>query len=206
MKTLIYDLEIAKAILGRNEQAIPDIAYCDGWRDFEGMGLSIGCAVDWDGSYRMFSQDNLDALQEAIDAADLVIGYNILKFDNPLLRAQGITVPDEKCYDLLAEIWRGLGLDPLKFSPQTHGGLGLDAVAATNGYGSKTGNGAYAPVWWQRGEIGKLVDYCLRDVYLTSCLWTAAQWGRPLRNPKYVPTHLNLRLPSEVLADPIVLP
>lgn len=35
---------------------------------------------------------------------------------------------------------------------------------------SKSGNGALAPVEWQRGNIGNVIDYCLHDVYLTKRL------------------------------------
>ena len=46
MNAIVYDTEIKKGILGKNEQAIPNIEYCAGWRDFENMGISCLCAHD----------------------------------------------------------------------------------------------------------------------------------------------------------------
>lgn len=44
-----------------------------------------------------------EQVQSILDHADLIIGYNILKFDNDFLRAKGITVDDSKCWDVMLE-------------------------------------------------------------------------------------------------------
>mgnify|MGYP001588336156 CR=1 FL=1 len=40
---IIIDVEIEKGILGRGEIPIAGIEYCNGWRDFDNMGVSGAC-------------------------------------------------------------------------------------------------------------------------------------------------------------------
>jgi hypothetical protein len=69
-------------------------------------------------------------------------------------------------YDCEGEIWVQADLNPDSFGYH-HAGYGLDAVSIANGVGGKSGNGALAPVLWQQGKRGAVIDYCLRDVMLT---------------------------------------
>lgn len=101
-----------------------------------------------------------------MDDREVVVGYNSIGFDNPLCAAHGITIPEDKSYDLLVEIWKAAGLGP-KFQYPTHIGFTLDAVCTANLGLGKTGHGALAPVQWQRGQIGAVIDYCLNDVRIT---------------------------------------
>ncbi len=59
-------------------------------------------------------------------------------------------------------------MDPDTFSKE-HGGWGLDVVVRgtlTKGLVGKIARGDQAPKWFQSGEWGKLVNYCLDDVTL----------------------------------------
>ena len=165
---LIYDCEIVHGIIGKNEKQLPMIKYAKGWTDYKGMGISTIGAYDYiTDRYRVFCNDNLFEFQKLIDTRDLIIGFNSLSFDNPLCNEHGIKISEAKSYDILVEIWKGLGLSP-KFSYPTHAGYGLDAcVKANNPKLGKFGDGAMAPVDWQRGRYGSVIDYCLGDVYLT---------------------------------------
>ena len=164
---IVYDCEIKKAIAKKGEERLPDIEYCEGWRDFENMGISTICAYDFNTRrYRAFLEDNFDEFQKLVDETDIVIGFNSLAFDNPLCRANGLNVPDEKSWDLLVEIWAAAGLSRT-FEYPSHIGFSLDACSAANFDAQKSGNGALAPVDWQRGKIGAVIDYCLNDVKLT---------------------------------------
>ena len=167
---IIYDCEIVKAIQNKNEERIEGIEYCDGWRDFENMGISIIGAYDYDtGRYRVFAEDNFDEFQDLVNSTDLVIGFNSIAFDNNLCAANSINIENEESYDVLVEIWKSAGLGP-DFEYPSHAGFGLNACAKKNFGVEKTGHGALAPVDWQRGNIGKVIDYCLNDVYLTKLL------------------------------------
>lgn len=161
---IIYDCEIIKGIARKGEPRIEGIEYCDGWRDFENMGISCICAYDYvEKRPRVFLEDNMDDFRELISRTDLVIGFNSLSFDNQLCRANDIDVPNEKSWDLLVEIWKGAGLSPC-FQYPSHMGFSLDACGEANFGIKKSGNGAMAPVDWQQGRKGKVIDYCLNDV------------------------------------------
>lgn len=196
MRYIVYDTEIKKAILGRGEEPIPNIDYCSGWKDFPNMGISCLCAHDsLDGRAHVFLDDNLPAFGELLTASDLVVTFNGIGFDNRLLEANGITVPAEKNYDILAEAWRADGLDPAVFDFKSHGGYGLDAMCEANGIGKKTGHGAKAPVWYQHGKLGALISYCLADVALTVELFCRIQLGEALKHPKREGETFTLRRP-----------
>lgn len=169
---IIIDAEIEKAILGRNETKIEGIEYCGGWRDFEGMGISCVCTYDIVTHLsRAFlnTEEEMSALQRYIEDKPTA-GFNTRRFDIPLLKQHHIEVTQDAHYDILEEVWIALGLNPDKFNPRTHGGWGLDAVCqATLGI-AKTGNGALAPVWWQQGKRGNVIDYCLNDCHMEGSL------------------------------------
>jgi DEAD/DEAH box helicase domain-containing protein len=164
---LIYDLEIANAIPDRNGSRAEGVSYCEGWTDYAGMGLAVVCCYDYTTARpRVFCSDNLAGFVELVASHDCVVGFNNRRFDDRVLAAQGIIIPTEKSYDLLQEIWRGLGLGP-EFHPYTHGGYNLDAISRANFGASKQLGGADAPARWQRGHVGTVIDYCLADVNLT---------------------------------------
>jgi len=181
---IIFDCEIIKGIAKCDEEKIDGIEYCDGWRDFEGMGISVICAYDYaEERHRVFCKDNFDAFQELVNATDIVIGFNSLAFDNPLCAANGIDIPEAKSYDLLVEIWDAAGLSR-EFQHPSHIGYCLDACAKATFGIQKSGNGAMAPVCWQRGQIGEVIDYCLNDIRLTKALVDVAIEEGGFVNPK----------------------
>jgi len=161
---LVYDIEIARAILDRGRTPDPTVEYCKGWDDHANMGIAVIGAYDYrEGRYRVFCKDNSAAFAALAAQRRLLVGHNILGFDNKVLAAHGLAVPAEKCYDTLVELAAPSGRD--------FRGLGLDALCAANFGARKAGTGALAPVLWQRGEIGAVVDYCLEDVRLTRLLF-----------------------------------
>jgi hypothetical protein len=167
MNLLIYDCEIIRAIPDRRGPLISGIEYCEGWNDHAHMGVSVLCAYEWGVGYHVYLEDNFAEFKAKAEATDTIsIGFNNRRFDDQLVKHLGIDIPPWQSWDLLREIWISKGLNPDSFNPRTHGG-GLDAVAMANGLGGKSGNGALAPVLWQQGKKGAVIDYCLRDVMLT---------------------------------------
>lgn len=167
---LIYDLEIVKAIPDRQKENMPGVQYCRGWEDHRNMGISvIGVYEYMENKYRVFCKDNWDMLKEMFKRQKPLVGFNNIAFDNKVLRENGFTIDDDACYDILQEIWIGDNLEPV-FKYPSHTGYGLDAVCKENFNETKSGNGALAPVQWQKGEIGRVIDYCLNDVKLTKNL------------------------------------
>lgn len=165
---IVYDIEIARAILGRGEEPILGIQYADGWNDHAGMGIACLCAFDMAAMrYRVFMQDNLAEFGPLVEKHSQVVGFNNLRFDDRVCRAAGIEWPATKSVDLAALIWRAAGIP----DGQHPRGLSLDAICQANNLGAKSGNGAMAPVEFQRGNYGSLIDYCLMDVAMTTKLY-----------------------------------
>ena len=191
---LVYDIEIKKAILGRGEEPQEGVEYCEGWSDHEAMGVSTVCCYDYkEDRYRVFCEDNMGEFLALTYARDILVSFNGVGFDNKVL-AHALPAPaeplkwlnatpclaeplkwlNEKSYDIFAEIRDVSGI-----------WCGLDATIKANGLGAgKTGNGALAPVWYQTGEWGRLIDYCLMDTKLTKQLFDVILAGNPITNPK----------------------
>jgi len=168
---LVIDVEIEKAIPPRpGEFRDPTIAYCEGWRDFHGMGVTCVCTYELETNLsRVFLIEDLEDLQQYL-AGKPTSGFNTRRFDLPLLAVHGVTVDQAQHYDVLESIWIAKNLDPDNFVYSTHGGWSLDAVCEGTFGERKSGNGAMAPIWWQQGQKGRVIDYCLRDVWLEAKL------------------------------------
>lgn len=157
---IIYDVEIQKAIAKDGEPRLAGIDYCKGFTDFIAMGVACVCAYCYDrDQFFVYGEFELEEFQKLVNQADVVVGYNILGFDNPLMAANDVVIPEARSYDLLAEIKRALGHR-----------VSLDAICQANGFGTKNESGALAPVMWQRGEHTRVINYCLNDVRLTKKL------------------------------------
>lgn len=178
---LIYDTEIAKAIQAKGEAKLPGVKYCKGWTDYAGMGVACVCAYDVnEARYRVFMQDNLQAFGELARSHDWVLGFNSISFDDNVMRAAGVEWNWSNSVDLARLIWRAAG-----YAEREHPrGMSLDALCKANGLGGKTGNGLMAPVMFQNGDIGGLIDYCLADVALTLKLYRLVVWSGGLRDPR----------------------
>ena len=162
---IIYDLEIQNLIPSAKDVLLPDFQYCKGWEDF--FGMNFACAVTFDtarNEYRIFDEFMLDDLKAAFKRTDVIAGFNILKFDNNVLKPYEFEIPDNKCYDLLVEIAKAAG------TPNDYKGLSLNAICEKNFKTTKTGSGADAPKLYQQKRFGELFDYCLADVRLTKQL------------------------------------
>lgn len=184
---LIYDLEIKRAILGK-EAPVNGIEYCGGWNDHAGMGISVLGALEWpSGRAHVFCDDNeggfVALAAQTVAKGGKLISFNGIGFDNRvILAAWKLSIEGNDCYDLLRETWLAAGLGP-DFRYPAHAGYGLDAMCKANGIPIKTGDGAHAPIAWQQGRVGEVIDYCLNDCYITGLLFNASQ-ERALTSPK----------------------
>ncbi len=162
MKAIIYDCEIKNAIPDKNEQLRPNINYCKGWTDFLGMGISVISVYDYHvGQFRIFCEDNLSDFAALIDDSDHVIGFNQIHFDNKLIAAHGIEFDPRKNWDLYVEAKGAAGAD--KYAK----GYKLDDFVFVNFRIRKKQSGAFAPILWQQGKMGQVIDYGLTDTWLT---------------------------------------
>jgi hypothetical protein len=176
MKIVVYDAEIKNAIPVKGEPKIEGIRYCAGWTDYEGMGVSVICAYVWDSGYRVFLADNMHEFKElAEDPETLLVGFNNRAFDDSLVRlALGINIEERRSWDLLRAVRVARGMDPGYIA----GGPNLDSLCKANFLPGKRGSGAFAPILWQQGKHGQVVDYCLNDVMSTKKLVELVLDGR----------------------------
>ncbi len=130
------------------------------------MGMSVGVTYSTEtGKYHIFGEDQVEDLIDQLVKADLVVGFNHVYFDYPVL--QGYTIYDLPAQtincDMLLELEKELGHR-----------IKLDSVAsATLGTG-KTADGLDALRWWQQykktGDLDpmmKIAEYCCYDVKVT---------------------------------------
>jgi hypothetical protein len=194
---LVYDLEIIKAIPERDGSRLDGYDYCEGWHDHANMGVSVIGAFDYvEQRYRVFCWSNFASFIELCAQRAPLVSFNGLAFDDKVIAANIGPMPASPRYDILVEVWRAAGLEP-RFGGKSHAGFGLDAMCEANFNIRKSGDGALAPLLWQRGKIGEVIDYCLNDVRLTKRLFDEIAAERPLVSPKTSAT-LMLRTVDQV--------
>jgi DEAD/DEAH box helicase domain-containing protein len=133
------------------------------------LGMSTGVTYGTaDGNYRIYPENDVDALVDELVRADLVVGWNHVQFDYPVL--QGYTVLDLPTQtlnlDMMLQVQEILGHR-----------LKLDAVASASLGMGKTADGLDALKWWQqhkktgdREPLMKIAEYCAYDVKVTKCV------------------------------------
>lgn len=171
MNALVYDLEIVKAIPSPREDIVPGIEYCSGWSDHANMGISCICCYDYvTERYRVFLEDSFQEFIQLCNERAMLVSFNGLGFDAKVLNATCAPVVvghQEKEYDICREMRIADGKHP----EMPVRGISLDKSAKANlGY-SKTGSGGLAPILWQQGKKGQVIDYCLQDVNITKSLF-----------------------------------
>ena len=131
------------------------------------MGISWGCI--WTSDQQMHHYDWLDLERMAakIESLDLLVSFNGVGFDAPLLAGcLGREIPWPPHCDLMLPIHDALGYR-----------VSLDDMATANLGITKTGYGGHAPQLWRDGKYGALAAYCARDVELTRDLYMLALRG-----------------------------
>jgi DEAD/DEAH box helicase domain-containing protein len=130
-----------------------------GWDKKHEMGMSLGVTYSSrDNCYEIFSEDRAEQLIKRLQRADLVVGFNHVRFDYDVLMAYTILDLRENLVslDLLQEVERIAG-HRLKLE---------DIAQATLGVG-KTADGLDAIRWWREGKILDIAKYCCFDVKVT---------------------------------------
>ena len=108
-----------------------------------------------------FTEDQIEGLIEQLRSADLVIGFNVKRFDYAVLKAY--TSQDLEAlptFDILEEIFTRLGYR-----------ISLDHLAKETLNRQKTADGLKALEWFKAGEMDTLTEYCKADVMLTRDLF-----------------------------------
>jgi hypothetical protein len=161
MKNLIYfDLETQKSA--------EDVG---GWDKIGHMGMSIGVTYSTvREEYRIYGERQVHELIKELQRADLVIGFNQLRFDYEVLH--GYTALDLRqlpSLDLLIELQR-----------QLEHRLSLDSIALATFGVEKTSEGLQAIQWFREGKLLEIAEYCCYDVKLTRLVHEYGQQHRRL--------------------------
>ncbi len=160
MRKVILDIETRNSFqdIGRAEPALLDI--------------SVVCIHDSEtDSYSSYLQEDLNKLWPIIEKADVLITFNGDHFDIPLLdKYYPGDLTKIKSLDLLKEVRKSLG---------HRIGLGIIAQGTLNK--PKGGHGLEAIEWWRKGEVDKIIKYCLEDVKITKEVYEYALANKKLK-------------------------
>ena len=179
MSGLVFDVELATCVPDYDGSRMAGYTYCAGWRDFLGMEIACIGAMTTDGGVPQLWSYDLAGFWEEVTKYTHVVTFNGDQFDIPLLQSKRL-FPLVPSYDILAELWKAAGLDPMDFQPRSHGGFGLERIARDNLGVGKILSGAQAPREWQDGHRSRVYNYCLHDVWLTRELYALIELGVPL--------------------------
>lgn len=143
----------------------------------ESLGVSVvGTYCYKTDRYHAYLEEEFPLLEQRLAEKPLVVGFNIRKFDFPVLRPHLRFNPDNlPMLDMLEIIHDSLGHR-----------LSLETVAqATLGTG-KSGSGLDAVAYYRKGEWDKLKQYCLDDIKVTRAIFEhGAQHGELFYTSKF---------------------
>lgn len=121
------------------------------------LGVSVACAYDSKvGKMLTFFEDDIPKLIK-IMSERLLVGYNIRRFDLPVLCGYGLKLENVDIFDLMEEVERGLNRRFIKLEYVAQGTLGE----------GKSADGKLAVEWYKQGLLQQIADYCAVDVEVT---------------------------------------
>jgi hypothetical protein len=148
MKNIIYfDLETQKSA-----------DEVGGWNHINRMGMSVGVTYHATRSeYRIYSEPQVHDLIKELQRADLVVGFNHLRFDYEVLHAYtALDLRQLPTLDLMVDL-----------QDRVEHRLSLEAIATATFGVEKTAEGMQAIEWFKQGRLVEIAEYCCYDVKLT---------------------------------------
>lgn len=133
-----------------------------GWHRADRMRISCGVLYDSQtDAFIEYFEDQIERLIEDLQQVELIVGFNISRFDYLVLRGYSdfdfLTL---NTLDILETVRNYLGFR-LSLAHLVHATLGA----------TKQADGLQALQWWKEGRIKEIVDYCKMDVKLTRDLF-----------------------------------
>lgn len=114
--------------------------------------------------FSTYSVEELPKLWPIIERADMLIGFNSIAFDVPILnRYYAGDLTKIRSLDIMVEVQNVLGRR-----------VRLQSLGEATLNRGKTGNGMEAMTWWEQGLFDKVRKYCIEDVRLTRDLYDYA--------------------------------
>ena len=150
-RILYFDLETQKSA--------DDVG---GWGNIHEMKLAVG--VVWDSceqEYFSYLEGAASQLVKKLRTADLVVGFNVKKFDYGVLQPYADFDLDEiTTFDMLIDVNKKLGHR-----------LSLNHLAENTLNAEKSADGLVSLQWYKEGKIDKIIEYCKQDVEITRDLF-----------------------------------
>ncbi len=133
-----------------------------GWQNAHQMRLAVAVLYDsLESRFERFMEGDVHRLVARLREADLVVGFNVLRFDYAVLRGYAREPLDDiPTFDLLLDLHQKLGYR-----------LSLGHLAQHTLGASKDADGLDSLRWWREGKIDQVADYCERDVEITRRLF-----------------------------------
>ncbi|MGV8074823.1 MAG: DEAD/DEAH box helicase [Syntrophobacteraceae bacterium] len=133
-----------------------------GWQNKHLMRVSVAVLFETPSeTFRVFREEEVPSLVRELQALDLVVGFNIIRFDYDVLKAYTpFDFSRLRTFDLLDEISQSMGFR-----------LSLDHLAEKTLGAPKAADGIQAVKWFREGNWEPLIEYCKTDVILTRDLF-----------------------------------
>ena len=132
-----------------------------GWekRNLAKMRMSVGVTYSTArGDYRIYGEAQVNDLVGELQRADLVVGFNQLRFDYEVLHGYtSYDLTQLPTLDMLVELQGTLGHR-----------LSLDSIATATFGVEKTAEGLQAIRWFKEGKLLEIAEYCCYDVKITN--------------------------------------
>ena len=129
-----------------------------GWGNISKMRMSIGVTYSTARrDYKIYGEKQVDDLIAELQRADLVVGFNNLRFDYEVLHGYtALDLTQLPTLDMLVGLQETLGHR-----------LSLDSIATATFGVEKTAEGLQAIRWFQEGKLMEIAEYCCYDVKIT---------------------------------------
>lgn len=129
-----------------------------GWNHIAKMGMSVGVTFSVaSGEYRIYQEKTVGDLIRDLQRADLVVGFNHLRFDYEVLHGYtSFDLTQLPTLDLMVDLQTKLNHR-----------LSLDSIATATFGVEKTAEGLQAIRWFKDGRFLEIAEYCCYDVKLT---------------------------------------
>jgi DEAD/DEAH box helicase domain-containing protein len=147
----------------------PNIVYFDletmrgadevgGWSNIKKMGMAVGvCYETATKKYHVFEEHQVAELINLLKSADLIVGFNHIRFDYEVLRGyNSFDFNKLPSFDMLIDLNDRLGHR-----------VKLDSVAKSTLGISKSADGLQSLQWFKEGKMDLIKEYCQQDVKVT---------------------------------------
>ena len=129
-----------------------------GWNNISRMGMSVAVTYNTARSeYSIYGEQQVDDLIKELQRADLIVGFNQLRFDYEVLHAYtALDLRQLPSLDMMVDLQTKL-----------EHRLSLDSIASATFGVEKTAEGMQAIRWFKEGKLIEIAEYCCYDVKLT---------------------------------------